>query len=226
MIEIINDGDSFLAKGTFFLGIAGTFENKDFNDGQIHIEPLLSDILEELQDEDSFSFQPLFPYLKGKGEDGAAIAKGLADYYNQKEKEARENIKQINDCILYHLFDNLVNCGYPFWEIEEAILPGSLDGKDIDAIYDTEESVYEWCDDFDDKPNNGTIPKTDVEGRLRKMFPMFNFDGLYKSVIPEGISFDGRFMEFQFSDGWGSQLLECAYDRFDENFTSCDWHNH
>lgn len=29
---------------------------------------------------------------------------------------------------------------------------------------------------------------------------MFNFDAWYQSIIPEGIVFRGRFIEFQFSD--------------------------
>ena len=226
MIEIIFKEDRFLAKGTFSMGIAGVFENKDFGDGNIEIDAGLQEILKELQKEDSFRYQPLFPYLRGKGEDGEAIAGGLADYYNQKEREIKENVKQINDCILCYLFDNLEDCGYPFWEIEEAIVPGSLDRVDVDAIYDNEECAYEWADDFYRKPNNGTIEKTDVEGKLRNMYPMFNFDGLYQSIIPEGICFRGRFMEFQFSDGWGKDLFCSAYDRYDENLTSCDWHNH
>ena len=230
MIQVIYENGQFLVKGTFSLGIAGVFENKEFGQEQIEIDGELEDILDELKDENSFSYEPLFPYLKDKGEDGAAIAKGLEEYYNQKEKEIEENVKQINDCILYHLFENLEACGYPFWEIEEAIIPGSLANYDMEQleaqIYDTEESVYDWESDYYEKPNNGTMQKIDVEGKLRKMYPMFNFDGLYQSIVPEGICLSGRFMEFQFSDGWGAQLLECAYDRFDENFTSCDWHNH
>lgn len=226
MIEVIYADGKFLVKGTFSLGIAGVFENKDFTeDGEITIKADLPYILKELKKEDSFYYQPLFPYLSGK-EDGVAIARGLADYYNQKEKEAQENIKQINDCILLHLFEHMEMCEYPFWEIEEAILPGSLEGVDVDDIYDTEENVYDWSDDFYKQPNNGTIVKTDVEGKLRKMFPMFDFDGLYRSIVSEGMSLQGRFIEFQFSDGWGEGLLCCAYDCFDENFTSCDWHNH
>lgn len=226
MIDVICANEKFLVKGTLSLGIAGVFENKDFTeDGAIEIEDTLPDILEELADDESFFYQPLIPYLHGK-EDGAAIAQGLADYYNQKEKEAQEHIKQINDCILYQLFENLENCAYPFWEIEEAILPGSLEGVDPDTIYDTEEYVSDWWEDFYEKPNNGTIPKVDVEGKLRSMFPMFNFDGLYQSIIPEGIALDGRFIEVQFSDNWGSDLFCGAYGRYDENFTLCEWDNH
>ena len=80
MIEIIFKEDRFLAKGTFSMGIAGVFENKDFGDGNIEIDAGLQEILKELQKEDSFRYQPLFPYLRGKGEDGEANAGGLADY--------------------------------------------------------------------------------------------------------------------------------------------------
>lgn len=226
MIEVICIDGKFLAKGTFSLGIAGVFENKEFSDGgNITIISTLSYILKELKKDEPFFYQPLIPYLRGK-EDGAAIAEGLANYYNQKEREAQKNIKQINDCILHHLFENLENCEYPFWKIEEAIIPGSLENVDLDAIYDTEESVSDWWRDFYEKPNNGTMDKIDVEGKLKSMFPMFDFDGLYRSIIPQGMTLDGRFIEVQFSDGWGEELFCGAYDRFDENFTSCDWHNH
>ena len=225
MIEVICVEDSFLVKGTFSFGIAGVFENEDFmEDGAITIDDTRLDILEELSREHSV-YQPLLPYLRGK-EDGAAIARGLADYYNQKEQEVQRHIKQINDCILYHLFEDLENCEYPFWEIEEAVLPGSLEGVDLDSIYDTEESVSDWWEEFYEQPNNGTLSKTDVEGKLRAMFPMFDFDGLYRSILPMEIALGGRFIEVTFSDGWGQDLLCSAYDRFDENFTSCDWNNH
>ena len=231
MIEIKYEDGKFHAKGNFSIGIAGVYENKDFDEGNITIDIELDDVLDALQEEKSFEFEPLRSYLKDKGEDGAAIAKGLADYYNQKETEIKENVKQINDCILYHMFDDLEACGYPFWEIEEAILPGSLDGYDMDnletQIYDTQESISSWgFKAFYKQPNNGTLEKPDIEGRLRQQYPMFNFDGLYASMEQDCLYLTGRFMSFQFSDGWGEQLLCAAYDEFDENLTSTDWHNH
>ena len=229
MIEVKYENGRFLVKGSYFLGLAGTYINEDFNENMLEIRDTYDYIIKELKNENSWDYQPLFSYLKpDMNEDD--IARGLAEYYNQKEIEIKENIKQINDCLLFHLFENLEACGYPFWEIEETILPGSLDDYNMnnleDEIYDVEESAYQWSDEFWDKPNNGALKKTDVETKLRKNYPMFNFEGLYQSIIPEGMSFHGRFMEFQFSDGWGGELYECAYDRFDENFTSCDWHNH
>lgn len=223
MIEVIFEGGKFLVKGTFSLGIVGVFENKDFYDTNIQIEATLDEILEERK-KDSFHYHPMIPYLKGN--DGNTIACGLAAYYNQKEKEAQQNIKQINDCILCHLFEQLQNCEYPFWDIEGAVISTDLDEQTINSIYDIEENISEWSFEyFEEKPNNGTVSKMDVEKELRKIFPMFNFDGLYQSIIPEGLVFDGKFIEVQFSDGWGQELLCGAYDRFDENFTSCEWNN-
>lgn len=225
MVEIICKDGKFLAKGTFTLGLAGTYINEDFDGEQIEIGYNLEEVLGELDKEDSFFFKPLFPYLKDKPRDGYSIAKGLAEYYNQKEKEAAEHVKEINDNLLFNLFDNLENCGYPFWEIKEAVAPGynpeELDG----SVYDGGD-VYKYSDEFDGRPNNGTREYLDFEAKLRKWYPMFNFDGLYQNIEPEGIALDGRYLKFQFSDKWGALLYECAYDEFDENFTSTDWHNH
>ncbi len=230
MIEIQYKNGTFLARGTFSMGIAGVYENKEFGQGNITIGDTLEGILRELRREQSSFYEPLRPFLKDRT-DGAAVAGGLEAYYNQKETEIRKNIKQINDCILCHFFDDLEACEYPFWEIEEAVVPGSLDGYDMDnldrEIYQMQESIGRWgYEAYDRKPNNGTMEKPDIEGRLRRQYPMFNFDGLYQSMIPEGIHFHGRFMEFQFSDGWGGELICAGYDSFDENFASCDWHNH
>lgn len=232
MIKVIFENGHFNVKGTFSIGIAGVFENKDFGDESIEIRDSLEEILAELNDENSYLYIPLFPYLKGRELDGASIAQGLEDYYNHKEMEMQENIKQINDGILFYLFWDLTACGYPFWEIEEAIIPGTLDNYDMnnpqEEIYSKEknEEVFLWRNEFWKKPNNGTMQKTDVEGRLRKMFPMFHFDGLYQSITQGNLSFHGRFINFGFSDDWEESLLECAYISLDENFSFCDWHNH
>lgn len=225
MIDVRYADGGFQVKGTFSLGLAGTAVNETFTvDGDITIDDDLEYIWEELQKESLF-YQPLFPYLKGK-EDGPAVAQGLADYYNQKEREIQANIKQINDCFLYHLFEDLEGCEYPFWEIKESIVPGSLDGVDLEEIYHQEESVSDLWEDFYERPNNGTILKRDVEALVRRIYPMFDLDSLYRSIVPQGIFLSGKYLEVQFSDGWGGDLLCGAYDRLDENFTSCDWHNH
>lgn len=221
MVEMICKDDMFLVKGSFTMGLAGTYVNETFEDEIITVEPTLDDILEELDDEDS----PLFPYLNDKPRDGDSIAKGLAEYYNQKEREAAEHVKEINDNLLFHLFEDLYGSGYPFWEIKEAVAVGYDPGKLDNSVY-SGGNVNEFYDYFDRRPNNGTVKRVDFEAKLREWYPMFNFDGLYENIKPERLTFDGGFLQFQFSDKWGARLYQGAYDEFDANFTSRDWHNH
>lgn len=222
MIEVICDDGVFKAKGSFSLGIAGTFVNEDFDGEAINFD---EDMLDEILEGDGDFLEPFI-----KSDDPDEIAKGLAEYYNQKEREAAENIKQINGCILYYIFENLETCGYPFWEIDEAVLPGYLEkyGKDeYDSIVycHTDDGISGLYEYFDGKPNNGTIEKPDVEALVRKLYPMFNLDGFIKSIKPERLYLNGEYISFQFSDGWGARIACAAYDELDENFTSTDWHN-
>lgn len=225
MVEIICRDGKFLVKGSFTMGLAGTYVNETFEDENISVEPTLDEIVDELDKGKSFTLEPLLPYLKDKPRDGESIAKGLAEYYNQKENEAAEHVGEINDNLLFHLFWNLEGCGYAFWDIEGALVEG-CDPDEVDANEPYHDEVFKCHDYFDKRPNNGTRERVNFEEKLREWFPMFNFDGLYENIDPEGMTFDGRFISFQFSDKWGAELYECAYDRFDEKFTSCDWHNH
>ncbi len=76
MIEIKYEDGMFLAKGTFSIGIAGVYENKDFGDGNITIDIELEDLLEDLQEGDSYFYEPLRPYLENKGGGGRRRCKG------------------------------------------------------------------------------------------------------------------------------------------------------
>jgi len=59
--------------------------------------------------------------------------------------------------------------------------------------------------------------KTDVEALARKLFPMFDFDGLIASITPDVLTFEGSYMQVQFSDGWDNEFYCSAYAEFDEN---------
>lgn len=229
MIEVICDDGVFKAKGSFSLGIVGTFVNNDFDGEAIHFD---EDLLDAILEEDDFVCEPFLSQINF--DDPEKIAKILTDYYNQKEREVAKNAKQISDCVLYHLFSDMEGCGYPFWEIPEAVLPGYLENHTKDE-YDTIVYCHASCSNgggisglyeyFNRKPNNGTIEKPDVEALIRKLYPMFNLDGFISSFKTEGLHFNGEFMSFQFSDGWGAKLACAAYDELDESFTSTDWHN-
>lgn len=226
MIEVICKDGIFKAKGSFSLGIAGTFVNKDFDGEMISFD---DDMLDQILESDDFFVEPLLPFIKS--DDPHEIAKGLTEYYNQKECEIAANAKQINDSILFFLFNDMENCEYPFWEIKEAILPGYPEKYSENGYRDIvychkDESINDLFDYFYDKPNSGTLEKPDVEALIRKLYPMFNLDGFIKSIELECLYFNGKYMSFQFSDGWGAQIACAAYDELDENFTFTDWHNH
>lgn len=226
MIEVMYQDGRFLVRGSFSMGLAGVYENKEFGETNLVMDASLEEIRRDL--ESPFYFQPLQPYFGDGSHSGEAVAKGLEAYYREKEREAQRNLKQINDCLWFHLFFQLENCAYPFWNIKEAILPGALEGYEGASL---EKEIYALkkrvCDEYqEDTPNNGTVLKPDVEGALRKQYPMFHFDGLYQAILPQGLYFHGRFLEFQFSDRWGGELFESAYARFDETFTLCEWSNH
>lgn len=223
MLEIICDDGVFKAKGSFTLGILGTFVNEDFDGEEIQFD---EDLLDAILDEDDFCE----PFLsKISSDDPDEIAKVLTEYYNEKERKVAENAKQISDCILYHLFADMEACGYPFWEISEAVLPGFLEGHSKqecgDIVYKTDGTISDLYKYFEHKPINGTEEKPDVEAMIKKLYPMFNLDGFIKSFKREGLHFNGEYMSFQFSDGWGAKLACAAYDELDEDFTFTDWHN-
>lgn len=231
MIQVICRDGEFLVKGSIDFGIAGVHTNDTFEDEMISImDCSYDDICEALEAGEDFFLDPLLPYFEKAEKSEEGFAKALETYYNQKIEELQKNIKEINDCIWIHLFENLLNCGYPFWEIEEAILPEYADSYDEEAyeqVYENASArICEMSDAFEDQPNNGTVEKPDVEAELRQMFPMFNFDGLIATIQPEGIALKGKYISFQCSDDWGADLLCAAYDELDENFTFTDWHNH
>lgn len=231
MLNIICKDGEFFAKGSIDLGITGIHTNDTFDDDMISIMYCSYDELcTALETGDDFFFEPILPYLQKAEKSEEGFAKALESYYNNKLEELQKNIKEINDCIWIHLFEDLVGCEYPFWEIEEAICPEYVDKYD-EAYYSElygkhSQRIYEMYDAFYDLPNNGTMAKPDVEAELREMFPMFNFDGLIETIIPEGISLNGKYMSFQCSDNWGAELLCSAYDELDEDFKFTDWHNH
>lgn len=90
MIEIKYEDGKFLAKGTFSIGIAGVYENKDFDKGNITIDIELDDVLDALQEEKSFEFEPLRPYLKDKGRTALRLQKDLRTIIIRRKRKSRK----------------------------------------------------------------------------------------------------------------------------------------
>ncbi|MDE5825732.1 MAG: hypothetical protein K2H91_13755 [Lachnospiraceae bacterium] len=230
MVQVICRDGKFLVKGTFDMGIAGFYENKDFGDKVIQIDNSLDDMIKGLDEKNYMWMNPLKPIFEKVPRDGDSLAKAFEDYINEKEIMVQKNRKQMNDYFLYRLISFFVDCAYPFWENENAILPEykHYQEEDFEKIYkdDKLDVIYDLCDEFDDAPNNGSVKKTDVEALAKKLFPMFDFDGLIKSIDPGVVGFNGSWMIVEFSDGWGGLDFYCsAYEEFDENLAPRDWHN-
>ena len=244
MLQIKYENDTFLAKGTFDWGIAGVFENKDFGDGNIELDISLSDIEELLEKNDNKCCWEI-PFRKALANvpmEGNAVAKALENFYNGIEAKANQFRKVLNDYFLFQLVENLIDTGYPFWEVKEALLPGydEVDEDIYDGDWTEQVSAYSeiyWKITHSNYEAYQAIPKEyadmplswiniDIEALIRKNLPMFNLDGLIASIKPEGMYFsdDGCF-SIQFSDSWAYEFYCSAYEQFDGNLKPMDWHN-
>lgn len=228
MVKVICKNGKFLVKGTFDFGMIGAFKNEEFDEENIQISFGMDDLIEGMK-EDYCWMNPLKKVFKDVPREPEAYAETLEKYINEREQFVKKNQKQIDDYFLYRLIENFVDCGYPFWETEQAILPKYKDKfteEDYENIYDEHsDEIYELQNEFDDKPNDGSIEKTDVKSMIERIFPMFNLEGLIKSIKTDGMNFEGAYMEVQFSDGWGDEFYCSAYEEFDENLRPQDWHN-
>lgn len=229
MIEVKVQDDSFLIKGSFSLGIAGHYVNEDFSDEPIAILDTYEEVVEDYL-EDKYAWGILDEYLKDKEVNEENVCEAISQYYNKLEKKVQECITQINSNLLINVFSGMVNCDYEFWNVEGAYIEEKMpEGSSDDYLEKIYSPYYDELADlfneYEDTPNDNSIVKTDVEKRLREMFPMFNFDALIKGIQPEYLTFNGNKFSFECTDSFDASFLCAACDSLDEKFTFTDWHN-
>ena len=229
MIEVKVIDNEFVIKGSFSLGIAGTYVNEEFGSDQIQILDDYEDVIEDYT-EGHYAWHVLEPFLAGKELNEETVSRAIGEYYNAVEIKVQECIQQINSNLLVNVFDDYVGCGKKFWEIEGAYIKEKMPKCQENAYFEVIcepylDEISALYDEYDGTPNNNTLEKKDVEARLREMFPMFNMDALIQSVKPEHLTLGGKKFSFQCSDSWDSQIMCGAYDKLDEDFTFTDWHN-
>ena len=92
MVHVKIENGQFLVKGTFDMGIAGVFENKDFGQGNIEIEYKVEDFIKDL-DSDYCWMNEIKDIFKAVAKEDDALAKAMEDYLNKKEAFVQKNSK-------------------------------------------------------------------------------------------------------------------------------------
>ena len=206
MVKIIAEDGKFRAEGSFDFGYAGVFR-----DGQIQLRADSSEVrnwecLRFFPDTDSCSEERLAEYLTG--------------YVNGLEKSVQRDIVSFNTQLLHNMYFDMEYGGIEFWECKELTVPGLMPPEpDYDKIYGpASDGMQEYL-------KTGETAGPGEEAVLREILPMFNWDALIKSIIPERLSIKDTYYSFQCSDGFGGIVLCGAYCEFESGSDYTDWHN-
>ena len=222
MIDIKIIDEKFKVKGSFDIGYAGLYKNKDYFGKKIEIIHDVSEVIE--------NWDIIKSRIDNDKISDATLEKCLTDYFNQFEEKVQKNIKQVNDNFLINIFSGLSDIGYPFWEHDEIIIkdamPKGLEEDFNELIYKPYwDEIDALSEEFYDVPNDGSKKKPDVESAIRKMFPMFDLDRFIKGVVPDILCLNDGRISFQCNDSLDCSILCAAYDELDEELTFNDWHN-
>ena len=212
MIKVFADNGLFRIEGEFDFGYIGTYKNE-----QIEIQ----------EDSDEIrSWEFVSEALNTETCTDDELADFLTEYINGVEKKIQKNIKQVNDNFLLKVFEDMEACGSEFWDTEELTIPDAMTENPEDTVYQpNHDTLLKLSLEYRDSANDGSLVKTDVESKLRKLYPMFNFDAFIKSIVPENICFFDTDISKQCSDGFDNAILCGAYDNLDAELRFTDWHN-
>lgn len=206
-VELVDK--NFEISGTFDFGYIGKYTDSQIEIGSDIDEVKEWDIVKEKLSETDLTEEN--------------IVKVLQDYVNEFQNKILKNKKLVNNDFLVHIFYEMAQCENEFWEIEGLATKKNIDE---DEVYD---SLNEFIDDlmgeYSEKPNDGSIKKSDVESIIRKKFKVFNLDFFLKNIKSTGICFNDGTISFQCSDNFGCEILCEAYDELDEKLAFTDWHN-
>lgn len=160
--------------------------------------------------------------------DDEDIVEFLTKYFNEYENKLQANIKLVNDNLLLNTFEDMYNCGNMFycedtWTVE-GYVPESEEELDDYDPYENE-TIEDLLEMNSGLPNDGSVEKADVEKSLRENYPVFNWDKLISSIVPEFLSLQDGSISFQCSDGVDNEILCGGYDVLDEQLTFTEWHN-
>lgn len=217
VIEYDEDkNEYFVARGAFDLGYLGCYEAK-----KIEVDFDIEDIPDGMEN-------MVDPEMKPK-----EIAKKLSQFYQERQKKLLENQKEINNTFLQHIFNDITDCEYPFWETEDGEIESFIIKrkmpKNPEDIFSNEvlDKIGQVYQEYYDKPNDGSVEKTDMEQIISECFPMIKIKSLIDLIEPEYLVFNGANISFQCSsDICGGMLICSAYAEIQKDNLFWDWHNH
>jgi len=215
MVKVIAENGKFRVEGTFDLGYIGTFRGDQ-------IKLLTS--YNEIRD---WKCMREIPRIKKLSDE--KVAGFLTTYINMLECKVQNNIKQINDDLLWSMFFDMNDGGIEFWNCRELTVPELMPAAPTyENIYSAaSEKAQEFLNNLpkEEKKKKYNQKKPDYEAFLRENLPMFNWDNLINSIRAEHLTLDGEHLTYQCSDGYGGVVLCCAYNELGEDLKSTDWHN-
>ncbi len=159
---------------------------------------------------------------------GENVARAIEQYWNDQERKAQANQKQLNDTMLSFLLFIMESRRASFWKYARDILivdkfPYNLDEIDNaykdeyddmgieEAIYNNNniEKLKNLHQDFFDTgiPNDGSIDKPDFEQQFRKFMPMFDLNKYLTRLNLKSLTLEGSCMVFNFDDGMTSKYI-------------------
>lgn len=134
--------------------------------------------------------------------------------------------------LLVCIFDDIGISEYPFWENEDGELESFIiENKmpeDTDDIFSDEayDKMNALIDEYYEKPNNGSVKKSDAEMVITQCFPMVDIKKLIDTIEPEYIVFGGSVISFQCSSKVCDGSIICgAYAQIEMDNSFYDWHN-
>ena len=206
----------FAQSGAFDLGYLGCYEAK-----KIEVNFDIEDISDEMEKIINAEMKP------------KEIANKLSQFYQERQKNLLENQKEINNDFLQYIFNDVTDCEYPFWEAEDGEIESFIIKrkmlKNPEEVFsnDVLDKIGQVSEEYYEKPNDGSIEKTDMEQIIAECFPMIKIKSLIDSIEPEYLVFDGINISFQCSsDVCGGMLICSAYAEIKADNSFWDWHNH
>ena len=189
MFEItINENKETVFNGEFDLGIVGTFK-----DEMVSVNFDIKNYLEEPDDEQYEKYSGYINPCMNEKEIGI----GLTRYYKNKYDNIQNHIQEINERLLIHLFNDMIDTDFEFW-IEDDGHPEFLIAENMPECDEDEigDKIYEglcekFSDIFCDEECRLDCGEISIREFVSKNFLMIDLDKFIEGIYPTYMALGG-----------------------------------